>query len=88
MSAKKQLQRELAALQHELRRINDGLERNPTRALQQRARQLHENIALCQHPEQVLCSRAIMSMALGKYEPDRSPFGIDQGMDFGRQSAS
>ena len=48
MSAKKQLQRELAALQHELRRINDGLERNPTRALQQRARQLRESIALCQ----------------------------------------
>lgn len=47
MSARKQLQQELAALQHELRRINDGLERSPTRALQQRARQLLESITLC-----------------------------------------
>ena len=48
MSREKQLQRELAALQHELRRVSDGLERNPTRALQQRARQLRQSIALCQ----------------------------------------
>ena len=48
MSAKKQLQQELAALQHELRRVSDGLERNQTHALQRRARQLRESIALCQ----------------------------------------
>ena len=42
------LRQELAALQHELRRVRDGLERNRTHELEQRARQLRENIALCE----------------------------------------
>ncbi len=43
------LRQELAALQHELRRVRDGLERNRTHELEQRERQLCENIALCEH---------------------------------------
>ena len=54
MSAEKQLRQELAALKHELRRVNDGLERNPTHPLQQRARQLHASIALCERDLQRL----------------------------------
>ena len=42
------LRREIGHLQHELRRVQDGLERNPTRELQARARQLRDNIALCE----------------------------------------
>jgi len=42
------LRQELAALQHELRRVNDGIERNPTRELEQRAGRLRESIALCE----------------------------------------
>ena len=42
------LRQELAALQHELRRVRDGLERNRTHELEQRARQLRENITLCE----------------------------------------
>ena len=42
------LRGEINQLQHELRRVRDGLERNPTRALEERARQLRENIALCE----------------------------------------
>ncbi len=42
------LRRELAALEHELRRVRDGLERSPSHALERRAWQLRENIALCQ----------------------------------------
>jgi hypothetical protein len=42
------LRQELAALQHELRRVNDGLERDRSRELERRARQLRENIALCE----------------------------------------
>ena len=45
--AVKALRREIGALEHELRRVRDGLERNPTRALESRAHQLRENIALC-----------------------------------------
>ncbi|MDH3220540.1 MAG: hypothetical protein OEO19_13485 [Gammaproteobacteria bacterium] len=48
MSAQQQLRQELAALRHELRRVSDGLERNPTHALELRARQLRDNIALCE----------------------------------------
>jgi phage-related minor tail protein len=43
----KSLRQEIAALEHELRRVNDGLERNRTHLLEQRARQLRDNIALC-----------------------------------------
>jgi len=42
------LRQEIAALQHELRRICDSLERGRTHDLEQRARQLRENIALCE----------------------------------------
>ena len=48
MSDEQQLRQELAALRHELRRVSDGLERSPSHALGQRARQLRENIALCE----------------------------------------
>lgn len=48
MSDDQSLLSEIAALEHELRRVKDGLERNPTRALQQRARQLRDNIELCE----------------------------------------
>ena len=42
------LRQEIAALQHELRRVNDALERNPTHVLEQQARRLRDNIALCE----------------------------------------
>ena len=48
MSAEKQLRQEIAALKHELRRVSDGLERSPTRQLEQRARQLRDSITLCE----------------------------------------
>ena len=41
------LRQEIAALEHELRRVGDGLERNRTAALEVRARQLRDNIDLC-----------------------------------------
>ena len=47
MTPERVLRQEIAALEHELRRVREGLERNPTQALQSRARQLEENIALC-----------------------------------------
>ena len=43
-----QLRQEIAALQHELRRTQDGLERNPTHDLEQRKQLLVQNIALCE----------------------------------------
>ena len=52
------LRREIGHLQHELRRVQDGLERNPTRELQARARQLRDNIALCEHELAVEFNRA------------------------------
>jgi hypothetical protein len=42
------LQQEIAALQHELRRVDDAIERNPSPAMDQRARLLRANIALCE----------------------------------------
>jgi chromosome segregation ATPase len=42
------LKQELAALQHELRRVNDAIERNRTRDMEKRARLLSDNIALCE----------------------------------------
>jgi hypothetical protein len=42
------LTQELAALQHELRRVNDAIERNRTRDMEKRARLLRDNIALCE----------------------------------------
>ncbi|MDJ0777811.1 MAG: hypothetical protein QNJ85_08110 [Gammaproteobacteria bacterium] len=41
------LRQEIAALEHELRRVRDGLERNRTPELERRARQLRDNIELC-----------------------------------------
>ena len=48
MSVEQQLKQELAALRHELRRVNDGLERGHSHGLEQRARQLSDNIAICE----------------------------------------
>ncbi len=47
MDIERALRQELAALEHELRRVRDALERNRTHELEQRARQLGENISLC-----------------------------------------
>ena len=46
-AAVRALRQEIAALEHELRRVRDGLERSPSHALEQRAGQLRENITLC-----------------------------------------
>ena len=48
MSVEQQLKQGLAALRHELRRVSDGLERGRTHDLEQRARQLSDNIATCE----------------------------------------
>jgi chromosome segregation ATPase len=48
MSVEQQLKQELAALEHELRRVRDSLERNRSRDLELRARQLTDNIATCE----------------------------------------
>ena len=50
------LEQELAALQHELRRANDAIERNRTPETEQRARLLRENIALCERDLKRLAS--------------------------------
>jgi lipid II:glycine glycyltransferase (peptidoglycan interpeptide bridge formation enzyme) len=42
------LQQELSQLRHQLRRVRDGLERNPSHELERRAKQLSDNIALCE----------------------------------------
>ncbi|MEM7562844.1 MAG: hypothetical protein AAF353_07310 [Pseudomonadota bacterium] len=47
MSVEQQLKQEIAALEHELRRVRDSLERNPTHAMESQANQLKENIDLC-----------------------------------------
>ena len=48
MSVEQQLKQELAALEHELRRVRDGLERNRSQDLELRARQLTDSIAICE----------------------------------------
>jgi hypothetical protein len=48
MTAENTLEQEIAALRHELRRVQDGLERNRTPQLERRARQLRDNIELCE----------------------------------------
>jgi hypothetical protein len=48
MDNEQSLEQELAALQHELRRVNDGIERNRTADLERRAGLLRENISLCE----------------------------------------
>jgi hypothetical protein len=50
------LKREIAALQHELRRVNDAIERNRMPDMEQRARLLCDNIALCERDLQRLAS--------------------------------
>jgi hypothetical protein len=50
------LKREIAALQHELRRVNDAIERNRMPDMEQRARLLRDNIALCERDLQRLAS--------------------------------
>jgi len=47
-AAIRSLRQEIAQLEHELRRVQDGIERNPTHALERRARRLRDNIALCE----------------------------------------
>jgi hypothetical protein len=44
----KALRQELAALQHELRRVMDGIERNRSHELELRAARLGDSIALCE----------------------------------------
>jgi hypothetical protein len=58
MSIEQQLKQELAALRHELRRVCDGLERNRTRDMEQRARQLRTSIELCERDLNQLLSLA------------------------------
>ena len=48
MEIEQSLRQEIAALEHELRRVRDALERNRTRGLEQRERQLQDNIRLCE----------------------------------------
>jgi hypothetical protein len=50
------IKQELGALQHELRRVNDDLERNRTRDLELHARRLRDNIALCEQDLEQLSS--------------------------------
>ncbi len=52
------LRQELAALEHELRRVNDGLERNRSRELEANATRLRDNIALCKRELQALAGKS------------------------------
>lgn len=47
MASQQQLEQEIAALEHELRRVRDGLERGPSHALEAERHRLEDNIALC-----------------------------------------
>lgn len=47
VSEEEELRREIAALEHELRRVRDGLERNPTAELEARAGSLRQSIDWC-----------------------------------------
>ena len=58
MDKQQLLKQELGALQHELRRVNDALERNSTRDLELNANRLRDNIALCEHELNQLHSAA------------------------------
>jgi len=51
------LRQELAALRHELRRVDDGLERNRTRELERQAKRLRDSVALCERDLRKLQSR-------------------------------
>ena len=48
MNIEQSLSQEIAALKHELRRVGDALVRGRSQDLERRARQLRENIALCE----------------------------------------
>lgn len=48
IDAKQALRQEIAQLEHELRRVQDGLERGRSPELECRAQQLRDNIALCE----------------------------------------
>ena len=48
MDKQQPLKQELGALQHELRRVSDALERNRTHDLELDARRLRDNITLCE----------------------------------------
>ena len=56
MDKQQSLKQELGALQHELRRVNDALERDRTRDLERHARRLRDNIALCEQDLKQLSS--------------------------------
>jgi len=56
MDNEQSLRQELAALQHELRRVTDAIERNRSHALEQHARLLRDNIALCEQELKQLSS--------------------------------
>ena len=56
MTPQQSLKREIAALQHELRRVNDAIERNRTPDMEHRARLLRDNIALCERDLKRLAS--------------------------------
>jgi hypothetical protein len=56
MDKQQSLEQELGALQHELRRVNDALERNRTRDLERHARRLRDNIVLCEQDLKQLSS--------------------------------
>ncbi|MCG6889683.1 MAG: hypothetical protein LJE92_08855 [Gammaproteobacteria bacterium] len=56
MTPQQSLKREIAALQHELRRVNDAIERNRTPDVEHRARLLRDNIVLCERDLKRLAS--------------------------------
>ena len=56
MTPQQSLKREIVALQHELRRVNDAIERNRTPDVEHRARLLRDNIVLCERDLKRLAS--------------------------------
>ena len=56
MDKQQSLKQELGALQHELRRVSDALERNRSHDLELHARRLRDNIALCERELKQLSS--------------------------------
>ncbi len=58
MPAETQLRQEIAALQHELRRVSDALERSPSHRLERRARELKASIKLCEDDLAQVLSRS------------------------------
>ena len=56
MTPQQSLKRDIVALQHELRRVNDAIERNRTPDMEHRARLLRDNIVLCERDLKRLAS--------------------------------